>query len=200
MMLKEYKRVFSALSYENSLCAGSKGSTPSIFATFEDLLDKQPSQGANKQGHSCSCLKKGETYQQDLGMCMCLEYIITGTTTQKLKSKLTTQEVNDIKNQITLPKQKQIVKKRGQEKHLQSKQRAGRSKTKRSTLTRGEFLGSINVALLDLYLISEISESTTRVYAMLDYTKHPLSNSTLFDNCKAMNLVNNKDRLVPRTF
>ena len=113
MTLKEYRRVFSALSYENSLCAGSKGSTPSIFATFGDLLDKRPSQGANEQGHSCLCLKKGETYQQDLGVCMRLEYAITGTTTQKLKSKPTIQEVNDIKNQITLPKQKQIIKKRG---------------------------------------------------------------------------------------
>ena len=200
MTLKEYKRVFSALSYENSLCAESKGSTLSIFATFGDLSDKRPSQEANKQRHSCPCLKKRETYQQDLGVCMRLEYVITGTTTQKLKSKPTTQEVNDIKNQITLPEWKQIIKKRDQEKHLQSKQEASRSKTKRSTPTRGEFLGSINAALLDLYLISEISESTTRVYAMFDYAKHLLSDSTLFDNCRAINLVNNKDRLVPRTF
>ena len=38
------------------------------------------------------------------------------------------------------------------------------------------------------------------MYAILNFGKYPLLNSTLFNNYKAINLINNKDLLKPRSF
>ena len=38
------------------------------------------------------------------------------------------------------------------------------------------------------------------MYTILNFNKHPLLNSILFNNYKAINLVNNKDLLKPRSF
>ena len=62
------------------------------------------------------------------------------------------------------------------------------------------FLESINIALLDLYLIIKSAKSSSSAYAILNFTKHPLSNSTLVNNYRAINLVNSKDMLKQGTF
>jgi hypothetical protein len=57
---------------------------------------------------------------------------------------------------------------------------------------------SISTALLDLALI--IAGPSIRIYAMLDFSKHLLLKSTLFDNYGTTYLVNNKERLDKGSF
>ena len=52
---------------------------------------------------------------------------------------------------------------------------------------------SISTTLLDLTLI--IAGLSIEIYAILDFSKHLLLESTLFDNYSTIYLVNNKERL-----
>jgi hypothetical protein len=57
---------------------------------------------------------------------------------------------------------------------------------------------SISVTLLDLVLIT--AGLSIKIYATLDFLKHLLLKSTLFNNCSATYLVNNKERLDKGSF
>jgi hypothetical protein len=57
---------------------------------------------------------------------------------------------------------------------------------------------SISTALLDLVLIT--AGLSIEIYATLDFLKHLLLESTLFDNYSAIHLVNNKERLDKGSF
>jgi hypothetical protein len=57
---------------------------------------------------------------------------------------------------------------------------------------------SISAALLDLALIT--AGPNIRIYATLDFSKHLLLESTLFNNCSVTHLVNNKERLNKGSF
>jgi hypothetical protein len=57
---------------------------------------------------------------------------------------------------------------------------------------------SISIALLDLVLI--IAGPSIRIYTTLDFLKHLLLKSTLFNNYNAIYLVNNKERLNKGSF
>ena len=57
---------------------------------------------------------------------------------------------------------------------------------------------SISIVLLDLILI--IAGLSIRIYAILDFSKHLLLESTLFNNYNAIHLVNNKKRLNKGSF
>jgi hypothetical protein len=73
------------------------------------------------------------------------------------------------------------------------------STTKSSRTTKSlYFKFSISAALLDLVLIT--AGLGIRIYATLDFSKHLLLESTLFDNCGAIHLVNDKERLDKGSF
>jgi hypothetical protein len=57
---------------------------------------------------------------------------------------------------------------------------------------------SISIVLLNLILI--IAGLSIRIYAILDFSKHLLLESTLFNNYNAIHLVNNKKRLNKGSF
>jgi hypothetical protein len=60
------------------------------------------------------------------------------------------------------------------------------------------FKFSISTTLLDLTLI--IARLSIKIYATLDFLKHLLLKSTLFDNYSAIHLVNNKKQLDKGSF
>jgi hypothetical protein len=60
------------------------------------------------------------------------------------------------------------------------------------------FKSSISIALLDLALIT--AGPSIRIYATLDFSKHLLLKSTLFNNYNTIYLVNNKERLNKGSF
>jgi hypothetical protein len=57
---------------------------------------------------------------------------------------------------------------------------------------------SISITLLDLILIT--ARPSIKIYATLDFSKHLLLESTLFDNYNAIYLVNNKEWLNKGSF
>jgi hypothetical protein len=57
---------------------------------------------------------------------------------------------------------------------------------------------SISIALLNLILIT--AGPSIRIYATLDFSKHLLLKSTLFNNYNTIHLVNNKERLDKSSF
>jgi hypothetical protein len=66
--------------------------------------------------------------------------------------------------------------------------------TKSSRTTKSLYLeSSISATLLDPTLIT--AGLSIRIYATLDFSKHLLLKSTLFDNYNATHLVNDKERL-----
>jgi hypothetical protein len=71
--------------------------------------------------------------------------------------------------------------------------------TKSLRTTKSLYLkSSISITLLDLTLIT--AGLSIRIYATLDFSKHLLLESTLFDNYSAIYLVNNKERLDKGSF
>ena len=131
--------------------------------------------------------------------CARLEFAITGSCKRKLKNEPTGQESSEIKDRLTAPKWKWIIEKKSWEKHFQT---PGTTGSKQMGSSYGDsadpkYPGKINAALMDPQLISE---SSGGIYATLNFARHPLSDSTLLDNCGAMHLVNSKDLLEPGTF
>ena len=61
-----------------------------------------------------------------------------------------------------------------------------------------KFLRSINATLINLLLITPIPGQ--RVYATLDFSRYPLSASTLLNNYSAIYLVNSKELLELKSF
>jgi hypothetical protein len=58
--------------------------------------------------------------------------------------------------------------------------------------------GNFNTTLVDPILI--IQEPRQGIYVTLDFSRHPLSQSTLLDNYGAIHLVNSKELIDPGTF
>jgi hypothetical protein len=60
------------------------------------------------------------------------------------------------------------------------------------------YLGNFNTALVDPILM--IQEPRQGIYVILDFSRYPLSQSTLLDNYSTMHLVNSKELINPGTF
>ena len=62
--------------------------------------------------------------------------------------------------------------------------------------SKGKFPSSVNIIIINLLLLSK----TLRIYATLNIGRHLLLLSTLFNNYKVINLINNRSLLKPNTF
>jgi hypothetical protein len=65
-------------------------------------------------------------------------------------------------------------------------------------LAKSKFLNNINATFINLLLI--ILTLGQKVYITLDFPRHPLSSSTLFNSCSATHLINSKDLLELKSF
>jgi hypothetical protein len=74
----------------------------------------------------------------------------------------------------------------------------GTSSKKKPKVSGTQFPGNFNTALVNLILI--IQSPGQGIYIILDFSRYPLSQSTLLDNCNAMYLVNSKDLINSGTF
>jgi hypothetical protein len=200
LTVEEYGRIFSALAHESSLRSNS-GTAPSFFATFGERSDDQ-TPSSSRSANSCPCLKRGATHTWEPISCARLEFAITGSTNRTFRNEMGPQEVSETRQRIVLPKWKWIVDKKNWGKHLSqsapAKKGSAWSRPGRSTAdSEPNFPGRINAAILDPELILESSG----IYATgIDFSRHPLSASTLLDNCGAMHLVNDKSLLEPGSF
>jgi hypothetical protein len=189
--LDEFGRIYAALSHESSLRANQKGIAPSFFATLGESSDPTKVPSSDNTKHACPCSKRREQlHRWEPTDCARLEFAITGSCDRKLRIEPSDQESQQIKDRLSSPRWKWIIEKKNWEKHFAKRATLGDS-------SEPKYPGKISAALMDPLLISE---SMGGVYATLNSNKHPLSSSTLLDNCGAMHLVNSKELLEPGTF
>jgi hypothetical protein len=74
----------------------------------------------------------------------------------------------------------------------------GASSKKEPKVSGTQFPGNFNTALVNPMLI--IQSPGQGIYIILDFSRYPLSQSTLLDNCSAIYLVNSKDLINSGTF
>jgi hypothetical protein len=74
----------------------------------------------------------------------------------------------------------------------------GTSSKKEPKVSGTQFPGNFNTALVNPMLI--IQSPGQGIYIILDFSRYPLSQSTLLDNCSAIYLVNSKDLINSGTF
>ena len=181
--LEEYGLWFAALANENAMRSGaSRG--PAIFATLGGLAVSKSTRsttGTNVEKHQCVC---GRSHRWPAEDCRVVQLAVTGEC-KELNYKPTQKVVDQILANLKASKWKDlrgILEKKGwkiPEKSTQSKQ----------------FPGSINAAIIDPALLY-----TSGIYASMDFSTHPLSASTLLDNCGATHLVNDKSLLIEGSF
>ncbi|KAH8598601.1 hypothetical protein B0O99DRAFT_506280, partial [Bisporella sp. PMI_857] len=191
--LQEYGRWFSALVHENNL--RQVGKNPGIFATLGGRSDNQGA-GANSGQSSgelndCPCREEGGHKWQPQN-CGLLEYVLTGKTNAYIRKPVTDSKCEKIKRRLKEKKWKALRSKLREKGWLEENEDA----TQKKSSSGGKFPGAVNAAVIDPTLMENIQQ----VYATLRGTKHPLSKSTLLDNCGAMHLVNAKELLEPGSF
>jgi hypothetical protein len=214
--LDEYGRIFTALNHENSLRHGQKGVVPSLFATLGNRSDRPNSSFNERKEHSCPCLREGRLHQWKPEQCQRLEYAITGKA--RLKNNLTSEDCSEIKVRLGAPKWKWLVDHKNWQSYAPTRKQGTNDKKPKSSYqgkdhSKGagndspkdtvqgddqpKYPGKIVSTVINPDLISGRSVG---VYSTLNLGKHPLSSSTLFDNCGAVHLVNNKDLIEQGSF
>ena len=159
-----------------------------VAATIGDRGARSASSSSKE--YNCPCLEKGDKHPHKPADCRRLESAVTGTTEHKLKKEIVEPEKSEIKARLRNQSWKWLVEKKGWQSHLASTSSSAKSGS-------SKYPGSVNAALINPDLI-DIDQG---VYSTWDTRRrHPLSQSTLFDNCGAMHLVNDKSRLVEGSF
>jgi hypothetical protein len=120
-----------------------------------------------------------------------LEFAITGSSTHSLKHEPLEERCTEIRKALLTPKWKdlraELEKKHGIK--VQEKAVAGNGGSSKKTGNQSKALdGNFNVMVLDLNLI--LRALGIKVYLTLDFSRHPLSESTLLDNCGATHVMN----------
>ncbi len=168
-----------------------------IFSTLGDLSDT-PNQSDNRpnhrshphQGHKslnkCPC---GSEHPWKPLECSKLEIALTGKSHRKLRYPLKPARIAHIKNNI------QSSEWEGLRPTLISKGWIKQDNAQEAV----EWPGKVVCTILDPEDIYG-KDKALGVYTALSTTQHPLSQSTLLDNCGALHLVNTIDLLEPGTF
>ncbi|RYP30332.1 hypothetical protein DL768_011197 [Monosporascus sp. mg162] len=208
--LKELGAWFSAMCHENKLRAETKD--PGIFATLTQGSPSEsgssPHPGENSSsprvprnrgnGNKCPCLATlDKTHRWEPTDCAVLRFVITGVTTRRIRH-VSPEEQEGIRERF---KQSRWKKLRDNLQKLPEWKESVREVMRRSapnTNTNTQF-GNITAALIDPHTLDAL-DPTPGIYTTIHFGKHPLSQSTLIDNCGARHLVNTRDLLVPGSF
>jgi hypothetical protein len=211
LTLEEYAKMFYGLANEGRNRAGTKD--PSIFATLGGMSDQQKSSGdsqteGSSTGFGCPCLpSRRDTHKWDSKYCRQIEIALTG------KGKIDENLAASIKrnlgykfyNELRLHWERKLKIKIPVAKSTESS-KSGKGASDQGALSSDsgnnnspKYPGQVNAALIDPFLLEPAHEAQG-LYATLDFSSHPLSNSTLLDNCGATHLVNSKELLVQGSF
>lgn len=172
--------------------------TPSVFATLGGISGQSNSNSQSTR-HRCPC-RSGEHMWEPTD-CRLLQEAITGkvakdrqpTEAHRIKATLIRlYQPEHARLKTELAKKWTIPAKPRDESSTRDSKRG-----KRTANTKAP--GSMIEAIIDPKLLEGIS-NTVGVYATLNFGKHPLSDSILFDNCGATHLVNDVQMLDPGTF
>jgi hypothetical protein len=208
--LDQYGILFSRMAYESSKTKSGTGI--SVFATLGERRDASPehqaesgtaegSESKSKKGHKeCPCNPVGKRFHiwkpQD---CALVELAITGSTARKIE--LSEERCAEIRKALLTPKWKdlraELEKKHGIK--VQNKAVAGSGGSSKKTDSQSKLPESnLTFPVLDPMLFT--GAPGLGVYSTLDFSRHPLSESTLLDNCGATHVVNDVQMLDEGTF
>jgi len=213
LTLEQYGISFYALANSEQAKAHSNGS-PGIFATFG---------GAGSGGNANTNTKKSSTNQTTLHNCPCkeanaqphkweaidcsiLEYAITGATERNMRWKPDKNKIEQIKARLWWKAYSDLrtaLQEKGWKLPANPSKGGGAASNSSKTHESGagaqhaNFPGNINACIIDPALMLQPGEG---MYATLDFSAHPFSDSTLLDNCGAVHLVNSRDLLVQGSF
>ncbi|KAF7543855.1 hypothetical protein G7046_g9919 [Stylonectria norvegica] len=151
-----------------------KTKRPGIFASLG---------GQREAGNACLC---GRSHPWKPESCKHLEYVITGKPNHLIKTVISAAQKAEIKKLYHDPANAKL-------RALIAAQGWGKPSGNRDV--RFDF----NATTLNPKLLYNVAQSVG-IYASLAQARHPLSESTLFDNCGAVHLVNSIDRLVKGSF
>ena len=194
--LDDLGRIFGGLAADNAM-SGSKKT--GVFVTIRARSDIKTSTRSNtkisaNETYPCPCKKtdteKKHPWQPE--RCAVLELVIKGKTDRHLKFPLTEAYLKGIKSRYELGKWKDLRKEIESTGFQVSSSKSQPTPSSDSL----KYPGSINAATIDPLLLS----NSSGVYSTLSHSRHPLSLSTLFDNCGAIHLVNDKSLLDPGSF
>ncbi|KAF2970752.1 hypothetical protein GQX73_g2825 [Xylaria multiplex] len=206
--LEQYARVFSTLVHEE--LSRGKHNGGGIFATLGGRSQGQSQNqrsgrgGSAKQGnsasqgHQCPCLPDlSKTHFWLPHVCGRLQFAITGASDRK-GIKLSPEQVERIKERWGFTRWTELRQKIAKE---------GWSVTNpygKGGSNKGASEGkwpdpNLTCTVIDRTLVKGIL-TNPGIYTTLGYGLHPLSESTVIDNCGALHLVNTKELLVPGSF
>ncbi|RYC53684.1 hypothetical protein CHU98_g12525, partial [Xylaria longipes] len=208
--LEQYGKVFSALVHEELLRGKHDGG--GIFASLGGRSPNQSqgrggarggssNRGGSRQheGYQCPCLPNLEsTHAWPPHECGRLQKAITGSSDRPIRT-LSAELIKDIKVGWGYTRWSDLRKliersgwavKEGYARQKQANEGAGANKWPDPNLA---------CTVIDRSLLQQ-SDMAPGVYTTLGYGLHPLSESTVLDNCGALHLVNNKDLLEEGSF
>lgn len=172
--LDNYNRVFAGIIQEAAQDKSSKAS--GIFATIGKRSD---SPSSSKTRYSCPCKKEQAQGHYWLPEdCSNVEIAITGSTKRRMHYKPAAEYKQAIITRLNKPAWKDL-KEKLEKKYNRKIENLESGPEKSST----KYPGSINAAVIDPMLMMQ--GPGEGIYATLDFSRHPLSASTLMDNCGA---------------
>jgi hypothetical protein len=210
--LDQYGILFSRMAFESS--KAKSGTGISVFATLGERRDASPERRADsettsgseskskKEHKECPCNPLGKQYHiWKPEKCARVELAITGSCTRENKPELTEERCAEIKKVLLTPKWKdlraELEKKHGIK--VQNKAVASSGGSSKKTESQSKLPeGSLTFPVLDPMLF--MGAPGLGVFSTLDFSRHPLSESTLLDNCGAPHVVNDVRMLDEGTF
>ncbi|KAG6125035.1 hypothetical protein E4U38_007974 [Claviceps purpurea] len=176
------------MRYRKATRVYDKDTPKGVHATLGTRSDTSTKQdnGSKSKGADCPC---GFVHQYKPQQCRTLLYAITGELVNKKKTPQK-ELCAKIKQRYDSPKWETLRKLIAQEGWAAS--------NTEQTMPKEQFPGKVSAAILDPVMIEGNAPQT--VFTATENHSHMLANSTLFDNCGAMHVVNNEALLEPGSF
>jgi len=172
--LEQYAAEFMAYSASVPVQKTTRGAYTTIQQRSESALDTR------EENETCPC---GTAHRWETWDCFTVRNAFTGK-----GRRLTKEHANQIRQKIL----KNVAYEKAKKKLIAD------------GIIRQEGTSGTNRAIVCATIDPQILESSTRsvngIYTIVGTTSHPLSTSTLLDNCGAIHLVNNRSLLQPGTF
>jgi hypothetical protein len=174
---------------------GNKGTNPQVAGNGKNNLPAK---------QDCPCLNASKRYPHRFGpeACHALKYAVTGQEPPSGAYKPVKEQCEAIRKRFNSPKWASLKTKLNQKGWIETSTTPGipfdESKPNSDSKAKGYPKFPFSAAILDANLI-EGEEHLHGVYSTVEQDRHPLSMSTLLDNCGALHVVNNESLLVPGT-
>ncbi|KAI0534434.1 hypothetical protein GGR58DRAFT_505327 [Xylaria digitata] len=218
LTLENYGRIFSGLMREE--IARGRSSGPGIFATLGERSSDQSGTGGTpnsgpakpsgspKPGYPCPCRPNKETHRWPPQSCGILQKAVTGSTEHPRVGHLSPDQVKDIKvryghthwselrNKINSEGWSVREDSRGSDRGRYPRARGGGGGSGRGSGGSKWPDPNLVFTVIDQGLLTRALPNPG-VYTTLGYGLHPLSQSTVLNNCGALHLVNNRALLEP---